>query len=182
MFTIPLAFTGGFAILWLANMTVSVVALIGFVILVGVVVNNGIVLVDYVNQLVDQGYELFDALVEAGKTRLRPIVMTALTTILALSTMALGFGQGAEMMQPMAVTTVGGLLYATILTLFIVPIMYYLVSKFSRQIFGYGIAVLVIALGVVGFIMADLLIALIGGIVLGLLLVAWTLLPVFKKA
>lgn len=182
MFTIPLAFTGGFAILWLANMTVSVVALIGFVILVGVVVNNGIVLVDYVNQLVDQGYELFDALVEAGKTRLRPIVMTALTTILALSTMALGFGQGAEMMQPMAVTTVGGLLYATILTLFIVPIMYYLVTKYSRAIFGYGIAVLVIALGVVGFIMADLLIALIGGIVLGLLLVAWTLLPVFKKA
>ncbi|MEC9485683.1 MAG: efflux RND transporter permease subunit [Candidatus Izemoplasma sp.] len=134
MFTLPLAFTGGFAILYLANMPLSVVALIGFVILVGVVVNNGIVLVDYTNQLVEEGYSVEEALLEAGKTRLRPIIMTALTTVLALTGMALGLGQGAEMMQPMAITTIGGLLYATVLTLLIVPIMYYLLYRYAKRI------------------------------------------------
>ena len=151
MFTIPLAFTGGFAILWLAGMKVSVVALIGLIILVGVVVNNGIVLVDYINQLRNQGYELTEALIEAGKTRFRPIVMTALTTILALLAMAFGYGEGAEMMQPMAVTTIGGLLYATILTLFVVPIMYQLVTLYGKYIFGFGLALLVAAAGAAGF-------------------------------
>lgn len=181
MFTIPLAFTGGFAILWMANLSVSVVALIGFVILVGVVVNNGIVLVDYINQLVEKDIPLFDALLEAGKTRLRPIVMTALTTILALSTMALGFGEGAEMMQPMAVTTVGGLLYATVLTLFIVPIMYYLVTKYSKEIFGYGVSLVAVAAGIVGFILLESVLALVAGIVLALAIVAWLVIPLFMK-
>ena len=134
MFTIPLAFTGGFAILYLAGMPVSVVSMIGFIVLVGVVVNNGIVLADYTNQLREKGLNVRDALLEAGKTRLRPIIMTALTTILALVTMALGIGEGAEMMQPMAVTTIGGLLYATVLTLVVVPIMYYLLTKFTKNI------------------------------------------------
>jgi len=142
MFTIPLAFTGGFLSLYIFNMPVSVVSLIGLIILTGVVVNNGIVLVDYTNQLRNKGYKIKEALLEAGKTRLRPILMTALTTILALSTMALAVGEGSEMMQPMALTTIGGLIYATVLTLFIVPIMYYLVSFHSKGLLG-AIAILI---------------------------------------
>ena len=149
MFTIPLAFTGGFAILFFAGMPVSVVAMIGFIILVGVVVNNGIVLVDYTNQLREKGLDVKEALLEAGKTRLRPIVMTALTTILALITMAIGVGEGAEMMQPMAVTTIGGLLYATVLTLVIVPIMYYLFTEYTKNIMS-GLGIIIVIGGAVG--------------------------------
>ena len=144
MFTIPLAFTGGFMILFFAGMPVSVVSMIGFIVLVGVVVNNGIVFVDYTNQLRESGLEVKEALIEAGKTRMRPIVMTALTTILALSTMALGIGDGAEMMQPMAVTTIGGLLYATVLTLVVVPIMYYLLTKYTKNVLStLGLALII---------------------------------------
>ncbi len=181
MFTIPLAFTGGFAILWFAGMKVSVVALIGLIILVGVVVNNGIVLVDYINQLRSQGYELTDALIEAGKTRFRPIVMTALTTILALITMALGYGDGAEMMQPMAVTTIGGLLYATVLTLFVVPIMYQLVTLHAKQVFGFGLAIVLAAGGAAGFYFLESLPLVIGGGVLAILVIVFTLIPFGKK-
>jgi HAE1 family hydrophobic/amphiphilic exporter-1 len=134
MFTIPLAFTGGFFILYFANMPISVVAAIGFVMLTGIVVNNGIVLVDYINQLRERGMELEEAIVKGGQTRLRPIIMTALTTILALTTMAIGIGKGSEMLQPMAVTTIGGLIYATLLTLIVVPIMYYLMAKNSKEV------------------------------------------------
>lgn len=174
MFTIPLAFTGGFAILWLTGMTVSVVAIIGLIILVGVVVNNGIVLVDYTNQLREQGMGVSEALLEAGKTRLRPIIMTALTTILALSTMAIGLGEGAEMMQPMAVTTIGGLLYATVLTLLVVPIMYYLVTKYSKQIFGYGFGVLFVLLGTGALVISNIILG-ITIVLIGLGLIAYTL-------
>ncbi|AIO18437.1 Swarming motility protein SwrC [Candidatus Izimaplasma bacterium HR1] len=149
MFTIPLAFTGGFAILFFTGMPVSVVAMIGFIILVGVVVNNGIVLVDYTNQLRAKGLGVKEALLEAGKTRLRPIVMTALTTILALITMALGVGDGAEMMQPMAVTTIGGLLYATVLTLVVVPIMYFLFTEYTKNILS-GLGIVAVLAGTVG--------------------------------
>ena len=124
MFTIPLAFTGGFAALFFAGKEVSVIAMIGFVMLAGVIVNNGIVLVDYMNQLRREGMEKRDAVIEAGKTRLRPVLMTALTTILAMSTMAMGMGQGSEMMQSMAIVEVGGLVYGTLLTLFVVPCLY----------------------------------------------------------
>jgi multidrug efflux pump subunit AcrB len=124
MFTLPLAFTGGLLLLWAANMELSVVSLLGFLVLAGVVVNNGIVFVDYVNQLREGGLEKTEAIVKAGVTRMRPILMTALTTILAMTTMALGYGSGAEMMQPMAVVSIGGLTYATLLTLLIVPVMY----------------------------------------------------------
>jgi HAE1 family hydrophobic/amphiphilic exporter-1 len=92
--------------------------------LAGIIVNNGIVLVDYINQLRREGMEKKEAIIEAGKTRLRPILMTALTTILAMSTMALGMGSGSEMMQPMAIVTVGGLVYGTLLTLIVVPCIY----------------------------------------------------------
>ena len=129
MFTVPLAFTGGFLGLLVSGNLMSVIAMIGFVMLSGIIVNNGIVFIDYTNQLVSSGYDMTEALVEAGRTRLRPIVMTALTTILGLSTMALGVGSGADMVQPMAVVTIGGLTYGTLLTLFVVPCIYGLFRK-----------------------------------------------------
>ena len=124
MFTIPLAFTGGFFALFFTGNEVSVIAMIGFVMLAGIIVNNGIVMVDYINQLRREGMEKREAIIEAGKTRLRPILMTALTTILSMSTMALGLGGGSEMMQPMAIVTEGGLIYGTLLTLIVVPCIY----------------------------------------------------------
>lgn len=124
MFTIPLAFTGGFFALFVSGNEVSVIAMIGFVMLAGIIVNNGIVLVDYINQLRKAGMEKKEAILEAGSTRLRPILMTALTTIFAMSGMALGMGNGSEMMQPMAVVTIGGLIYGTLLTLIVVPCIY----------------------------------------------------------
>ncbi len=124
MFTIPLAFTGGFLGLYLSGSEVSIIALIGFVMLSGVIVNNGIVLVDYINQLRESGMEKREAILEAGRTRLRPVLMTALTTILALSTMVFGNDMGAEMGRPMAVVTIGGLIYGTLLTLIVVPCIY----------------------------------------------------------
>ncbi len=133
LFTLPLAFTGGFLLLWAIGMELSVIAMLGFLLLAGVVVNNGIVFVDYVNQLRARGLAKREALIQAGATRLRPIVMTALTTILAMTTLALGYGSGAEMMQPMAVVTVGGLSYATLLTLFIVPVLYDLLNREKKD-------------------------------------------------
>lgn len=124
MFTVPLAFTGGLFALYLTDSPISVIAMIGFVMLSGIIVNNGIVLVDYINQLRREGMEKKPAIVEAGRTRLRPIIMTALTTILGLTTMAMGMGMGADMVQPMAIVTIGGLTYGTLLTLFVVPCIY----------------------------------------------------------
>ena len=124
MFTIPLAFTGGFLGLLITGFDVSVVSLIGFIMLCGIIVNNGIVLVDYINRLRRDGKERVEAIVEAGKTRMRPILITALTTILGLSVMALGIGTGAEMMQPLAIVCIGGLIYATFMTLYIIPVIY----------------------------------------------------------
>ena len=124
MFTIPLAFTGGLLALWITGNPISVIAMLGFLMLSGVVVNNGIVFVDYVNQLRLEGVDKKEALIQTGRTRLRPILMTALTTILAMVTMAMGLGDGAEMTQPMAIVTIGGLAYATLLTLLVVPVLY----------------------------------------------------------
>lgn len=129
MFTIPLAFTGGFLGLLITGFDVSVVALLGFVMLCGIIVNNGIVLVDYINNLRLEGKERREAIVETGKTRMRPILITAITTVLGLSTMALGIGTGSEIMQPIAIVCIGGLLYATIMTLYIVPVIYDILSK-----------------------------------------------------
>lgn len=129
MFTIPLAFTGGFFALFVTDNEVGVVSMIGFVMLAGVIVNNGIVLVDYINQLRREGMDKKEAIVTAGRTRLRPILMTALTTILAMSTMATGLGSGSEMMQPMAIVTEGGMLYGTLLTLIVVPCIYDLFTR-----------------------------------------------------
>lgn len=129
MLTMPLAFTGGLGALWIAGLPLSVISMLGFLILAGVVVNNGIVFVDYANQLRLEGMEKRAALIETGKTRMRPILMTALTTILAMSTMAFSTGMGAELSKPMALVTMGGLGYATLLTLFIVPVFYDLLFR-----------------------------------------------------
>lgn len=129
MFTVPLAFTGGLFGLFVSGSEFSVIAMIGFVMLSGIIVNNGIVLIDYTNQLCDGGMGKTEALVEAGKTRMRPILMTALTTILGLSTMGAGVGMGADMVQPMAIVTIGGLLYGTLLTLFVIPCIYSLLIR-----------------------------------------------------
>ena len=124
MFTIPLAFTGGLLGLFISGSEISVIALIGFVMLAGIIVNNGIVLIDYMNQLREQGMDKREAILTAGRTRLRPVLMTALTTILALSTMVFSNDMGSEMAKPMAITTIGGLLYGTLLTLVVVPCIY----------------------------------------------------------
>ena len=129
LFTIPLAFTGGLLALQITGTVLSIVSMIGFLVLTGVVVNNGIVFIDYVNQLRSEGMEMNDALVKAGHDRIRPILMTALTTILAMSTMAFGVGMGAEMSQGMAIVSIGGLAYATLLTLFLVPGLYAIMHK-----------------------------------------------------
>jgi HAE1 family hydrophobic/amphiphilic exporter-1 len=129
MFTVPLAFTGGFAALFFAGMPLSIVAIIGLILLSGVAVNNGIVLISRINQMRWEGMAKLDAIVDAGRKRIRPILMTAISTIAAMSVIAMGFGDGMEMMQPMAIATIGGLMYATAMTLFVVPILYDLFHK-----------------------------------------------------
>ncbi len=130
MFTVPLAFTGGFMGLIISDSELSVIAVIGFVMLAGIIVNNGIVLVDYMNQLRSEGMPKREAILEAGRTRLRPVLMTAMTTILALSTMAFSEGMGADLSKPMSVVTIGGLIYGTLLTLIVIPCIY---DIFSRE-------------------------------------------------
>lgn len=131
MFSIPLAFTGGFMALFVTKNEVSVISMLGFIMLAGLIVNNGIVLIDYINQARRAGSTKHDAIIDSGKTRVRPILMTALTTILAMSTTAFGIGgSSAEMMQPMAVTIIGGLIYGTILTLVVIPCIY---DAFHRE-------------------------------------------------
>ncbi len=130
MFSIPLAFTGGFIALFISRQEVSVTSMLGFIMLAGLIVNNGIVLIDYINQARREGTSKKDAIIESGKTRLRPILMTALTTILAMSTSAIGIGEGSEMMRPMAITIIGGLVYGTLLTLVVIPCIY---DAFNRE-------------------------------------------------
>ena len=129
MFTIPLAFTGGLLALIITNSELSVISMLGFLVLAGVVVNNGIVFVDYINQLRLEGMNKNDAIIETGRTRIRPILMTALTTILAMSTMAIGVGTGAEMTQGLSIVTIGGLIYGTVLTLVVIPVLYDLLHR-----------------------------------------------------
>ena len=129
MFTIPLAFTGGFLALLLCGMEISVISLVGFIMLTGIIVNNGIVLVDYINQLRADGMARRAAILEAGKTRMRPILMTSITTILGLADMALSRAAGSAIMQPIAVVCIGGLIYATLMTLLVVPCIYDIVNK-----------------------------------------------------
>ncbi len=133
MFTIPLAFTGGLLALFIMGYEISVISMLGFLVLSGVVVNNGIVFVDFTNQLRARGLSKKEALLKAGSTRLRPILMTAFTTILGLSTLSLGVGMGSEMLQPLAVVSIGGLIYSTILTLVVIPVIYDLLHKDKKD-------------------------------------------------
>ena len=124
MFTIPFAMSGVFIALWMTNTPLSLIALIGAIMLVGIVTKNGIVLVDYMNLLVERGSSVADAVIAGGKSRLRPVLMTSLTTVLGMVPMAMGIGEGSEIWQPMGIAVVGGLLLSTLLTLFIVPSLY----------------------------------------------------------
>lgn len=129
LFTIPLAFTGGFLALWLTGSNLSIIGIMGFIVLMGTVVNNGIVFVDYTNQLRIGGMDRHEALIATGKTRMRPILMTALTTILAECKLIFGDDMGAQLGGGMALVIAGGLMYATLMTLFIIPIMYDILFK-----------------------------------------------------
>jgi hydrophobic/amphiphilic exporter-1 (mainly G- bacteria), HAE1 family len=129
LLTIPLALTGAIFALWMSGSALSVIALIGVIMLAGIVVNNAIVLVTRINQLREQGMARIEAIVEGGRARLRPIIMTTLTTALGLMPLALGFGEGAEMRAPMAIAVIGGLLLATALTLIVIPVVYSLLDR-----------------------------------------------------
>ena len=129
MFSSPLAFTGGFIALLLTGQEINVLAMLGFIMLSGLIVNNGIVLIDYINQARRAGASKKEAIIESGKTRVRPILMTVLTTVLAMLTTALGIGDGSDMMRPMAITLIGGLVYGTILTLIVIPCIYDLFNR-----------------------------------------------------
>ena len=129
LFTIPLALTGALFALFLTGTTISVVVFIGLIMLAGIVVNNAIVLIDMINQLRAGGMEKLEAIIAAAQSRLRPIVMTTLTTVLGLLPMAIGLGEGAEIRTPMAITVIGGLSFATLLTLFVIPIMYAVIDR-----------------------------------------------------
>ncbi|MCH7909589.1 MAG: efflux RND transporter permease subunit, partial [Candidatus Hydrogenedentes bacterium] len=124
LFSVPLAFIGVVYVLYWFSISFSVVVLIGGIVLAGIVVNDAIVLVDYINQLRERGRNKIDAVVEAGRVRFRPIMMTTLTTVLGLVPMAISGGEGAEIRGPMAITVMAGLLSATVLTLVIIPLIY----------------------------------------------------------
>jgi hydrophobic/amphiphilic exporter-1 (mainly G- bacteria), HAE1 family len=132
LFTIPLALVGAVWALWATGTTVSVVAFIGLIMLAGIVVNNAIVLVDLINQLRREGLDRTAAIKEAAQARLRPILMTTFTTTLGLLPMALGFGEGAEVRAPMAITVIGGLVVSTLLTLVVIPVVYSLLDRGVR--------------------------------------------------
>lgn len=124
MFALPFAFTGVFIALWLTGTSLSLIALIGAVMLVGIVVKNGIVLIDYINLNKQRGSSISKAVVRGGKSRLRPVLMTTATTILGMLPMAMGIGEGSETWQPMGIAIIGGLTLSTILTLIVVPVVY----------------------------------------------------------
>ncbi|MBU4488938.1 MAG: efflux RND transporter permease subunit, partial [Candidatus Omnitrophica bacterium] len=133
MFTVPLSVIGVAAAFIITGTTVNIVSILGFIILGGIVVNNGIVLIDYINVLRGEGKNLYDSVVEASATRLRPILMTALTTVLGLVPLALGLGEGAELQSPLAVTVMGGLLVSTFLTLIVIPTVYLMSEEFFTR-------------------------------------------------
>ena len=131
MFSIPFAIIGVLATMWVFGVTISVVSLIGFILLAGIVVNDAIVLVDYANQLRKQGMSKLEALARAGRVRLRPILMTTATTVFGLLPMALGLGEGSELRTPMALTVIGGMITSTLLTLLVVPAVYAILDRRS---------------------------------------------------
>ena len=133
MFSIPFAFTGVIFALLLTNTTLSLVAALGAVLLIGIVVKNGIVLVDFTNLMRDRDMRLYDAIVVSGRSRLRPVLMTALTTILGMLPLALSTGEGSEIWRPMGITVIGGLVFSTIVTMVIVPVMYGVLARSGER-------------------------------------------------
>jgi len=129
IFTIPLALIGVIVFLYILNIPASIVVFLGLIMLAGIVVNNAIVLVDYINRLRERGMEKIEAIKAAGKIRLRPIMMTTSTTVLGLLPMAIGMGDGAEIRTPMAITVIVGLISATLLTLVVIPTVYAILDR-----------------------------------------------------
>jgi HAE1 family hydrophobic/amphiphilic exporter-1 len=129
IFTIPLALIGAVLALWVTGSTISVVVFIGLILLAGIVVNNAIVLIDLINKLRAKGMDKAEAIIEGGRSRLRPILMTTLTTVLGLLPLAMGFGEGAEVRAPMAITVIGGLAVSTLLTLIVIPVVYAIMDR-----------------------------------------------------
>jgi HAE1 family hydrophobic/amphiphilic exporter-1 len=136
MFSVPFALTGAVGGLVLTGRSLSVPAFLGIIMLSGIVVNNAIVLVDYINTLRSRGSERNEAILKAGPVRLRPILMTSMTTMLGLTPMALGLGEGAEVQAPLATAVIGGLLFSTVLTLVVIPVMYTLVDDLGSRMRG----------------------------------------------
>ena len=131
MFTIPLAFVGAIFLLFITGVNIGITALIGFIMLSGIIVNNGIVLIDYINRLKLEGRSTREAILETGPLRLQPILMTALTTIMGLMPMAMGLGEGNELQLPLALTVIGGLIFSTVLTLIVIPVIYSIFDEIS---------------------------------------------------
>ncbi|MCK5452823.1 MAG: efflux RND transporter permease subunit, partial [Calditrichia bacterium] len=129
LFTVPLALIGVVIVLYIIGIPINIMVFLGLIMLAGIVVNNAIVLVDYINQLRKKGLTKIDAIRQAGQARLRPILMTSATTVLGLLPMALGWGDGAEIRTPMAITVIAGLISATLLTLVVIPTVYAIFEK-----------------------------------------------------
>ena len=138
LMSVPLALVGAVLALFAAGEGLNTMSLIGVVILVGIVVNDAIVKVDFINQARRGGMELRESILEAGRVRLRPIVMTTVTTVLGLAPMALGLGRGADLRAPLAIAVIGGLTVATLLTLVVVPVVYSVTEELRVRLLGSG--------------------------------------------
>jgi HAE1 family hydrophobic/amphiphilic exporter-1 len=133
MFSIPFAFTGVILAHMLTGITMSVISMVGGVMLVGIVVKNAIVLVDYINLMRERGLELGEAIVVSGKSRLRPVLMTSLTTILGMLPLAMSRGSGSEIWSPMGIAVIGGLIFSTLVTMLLIPVVYHMMNRKSDQ-------------------------------------------------
>ena len=133
MLSLPFSFSGVFIALLITNSTLNLISMIGAIMLVGIVVKNGIVLVDYINLLKARGYATLRAVIEGGRSRLRPVLMTALTTALGMLPLALSRGEGSEMWKPMGIAVIGGLVFSTILTLLVIPAVYATMAASSAR-------------------------------------------------
>jgi HAE1 family hydrophobic/amphiphilic exporter-1 len=131
--SVPFAFAGAFLAMLITGKDLDMVAALGLVMLVGIVVKNGIVLVDYINLMRDRGYDLKEAIALSGKSRLRPVVMTSLTTILGMVPMALSTSEGSEMWVPLGIVVIGGMLFSTVVTLIVVPVLYAIMSRHGER-------------------------------------------------
>ena len=133
LLAIPFALSGVVLALWVTGTSLDMIGALGVVMLIGIVVKNGIVLVDYTNLMRDRGYQLNDAIALSGASRLRPVLMTAFTTLLGMLPMALSQGEGSEMWHPLGIVVIGGLLVSTFITLIIVPVVYGLISRHGER-------------------------------------------------